>query len=178
MSDPMVLTSTRVLEVCSILITGLSAATGISRAFITTGEIAVDSECGTLGLSFQSGVMSTNYPVDKYPMEWNQRPGIRVFNMRVEAWRCAPVVGDVIGNTPDTPPTVGQLTAVAAQVLSDEYVIWHYLECTLGNMYSLASPPQTIANYLIQGSTPLGPQGGQQGVAINFSVGFSRECSC
>jgi len=178
-TDTALLTSTRILEVTSVLITGLAAATGISRAFITTGEIADDVLCDLLALTVQGRTQSHSFPQERYPQEWNRtvgEPGEYVIMCRVEAWRCSPLVGDTVGNTPGTPPTVGDITAAAAQVLSDEYAIWHYLDCALGRMYNTF--PQSIGNYIIQSSTSLGPQGGSQGVAVNFQFGLFAECLC
>lgn len=182
MANGTILTATSVLTVATQILSAASTAlTGsssgpVNRVVMSPGiEIAFDEcECGLLALTTGNafparGPMLTNAG----DVFLNCEPEVLGVAFNLVIARCVPIVAP---NDDTQAPTPAQLiTAFAAQE-EDAFLV---REAVANVLCALASPPTpTIAAWVINDRTPLGPLGGCAGTQLTFKVAWYRDCHC
>lgn len=178
--------NTRICDVASVLVTGVGAAIdaaqvpddALQRKLFQFGEVAWDNcQCGLLAITVNRVYTSRGFPTDtSQEKRGNCNVGYRVVDASLLIVRCVPVEGDDSNNALVTPPKVTDVETTTRRTFVDENVAWSTLSCMLDAMYNAA--PQQIAEWVVNDSIPLGPQGACGGVQINFKYAFMRDCAC
>lgn len=170
--NPSLLTQTNVVDVMSIICTGVGAALTVtpSREITTFGEIAWDEcDCGQLAVTLKRLFPSSLFPIDQAAERANCSHAYIIAELSVSIVRCVP------GFTEDgEPPTPDDLKDALLLAASDAYLVRTTTQCILQGMYDAA--PQTIADFLIGSQAVVGPLGGCAGTDLTVLVAWFMPC--
>lgn len=153
--------------------TALAATTAGAPARVceVPGELAWDDcECGVLTVTIGPLSLSTAFPEPSRDLDLASScaPPYLAVPLTITVLRCA-AGPDTAGN----PPTCTQLDAAALEWVTDVAATRRAIACCAADLQQAG----TIETWVLQETTPLGPQGGCVGSATRLTVGLVN-CLC
>jgi hypothetical protein len=178
MYPPAVLSETRIIDICSCIVTGVGVALGssiggtVDREIVTFGEIVWDQcDCGQLAVTVKQMYPSNFFPNDDSNTRSNCGQPLLVIKLGVSVVRCVPVP-DENGVAPE--PT--ELRDASYIAMSDAFIVRETVRCILQGWYDAA--PQLIADFNLGAQMVAGPQGGCGGTELDVAFALFIGCEC